>query len=398
MSSPRPFPFMNATPVRPPLEFQQLHANEPVSQITYPSGEGGYLVVRYEDVKRVLKDHRTFSRAQTAAPDAVRVGTSPVQPATLLSYDPPEHDRLRSVVAPFFGRGTIARMEDDLRTSARRLLDVAFSRTKEAELVSDFARPYSTLAILALLGLSEEFYDEICYWSDRAMALPTPDADTEGAAFQHLRAVFSTVFSATNSYTDAGILSSLADAHRKDMLSADELLQMAVTIVVAGHETTASVFSKLLYRLLSEPQLLDPAARTAPTAADMDALIAEMMRTSSSGGGSFIRVTTRAVNLAGTHIPAGSAVSAPPTGANLDPGVYPEPLRVDPTRRSPSSLVFGAGAHRCLGEHLARLELRVAVQEFLHAQPEGTRLASRGVKASEWIGNRPLQDLPVTWS
>ncbi len=374
----------NATEV--PAAYRDLRGSCPVAPVRFPSGDHGYLVSRYEDVRRILGDP-DFSRAATVLPEAPKLTRLPFDPGGLFTLDGPEHTRLRALVArEFTPRRTVA-LQPLLTAAADRLVDGLVATGPKADLIGHYAFPLPAFVICELLGVPFADRDTFQAWSDQVLSLTAPSPEARAALLAYL----------------GGLVAEKRRSPGEDLLSAlalggldeRELLTMAVTLLLAGHETTAGVIGTSVLTLLLRPEGL---AAVPDEGEALDALVEELLRYNPVGDGGPLRVTLRDVEIAGTPVPRNSAVIASICSADRDESVFPDPDLFDPSRTGRPHLAFGQGPHYCLGASLARAELRTAISVLARRVP-GLRLAVPVEELRMHSGllvNR-LVELPVTW-
>jgi cytochrome P450 len=387
---PNPPSIYHPTPI-----LAELQRDRPVTPVTMPNGTTAWLVTRYADVRTVMTDPR-FSRA--AAAQLAGSGLMELAKDSILGMDPPEHTRLRRLVA----RAFTARRVEDLRPRAAELVDDLLTGVEKQErpvdLVENFSLPLPVQVICELLGVPAEDRHTFHSWSDSVMGGWGHDPRKLAAAFESLSAYLAGLIAAKRQAPADDLMSALIAARdEQDKLSERELVTLCVSLLIAGHETTANQINMFLLTLLRFPEEM------ARLRAEPDAIpqaVEELMRFVQLGdeGGGMPRVTTEDVVLSGVTIPAGSPVMASLAAANRDPLVFPEPDRLDVGRGVLQHMGFGAGVHHCLGAQLARMELQEALRGLLGRFP-GLRLAVPESELKFKVGMvvRSLETLPVTW-
>ncbi|WP_436978822.1 cytochrome P450 [Streptomyces sp. enrichment culture] len=398
------YPPPRSSAVDVPEEYARLRAEEPLAPVVLPSGDAGYLVSRYEDVRAVLSDPRC-SRAATVRPEAPKLTAVPFDAGGLFTMDPPEHTRLRALVSRAFTPRRVARMRPRLVQLAGSLADSLADAGPPADLNAAFAFPFPVAVICELLGVPYADRERFRTWSDAVLSLT---AHTPQEMLRHkeaLLAYLARLVAAKRREPGEDLLSALVTVRDEDGgLTEQELLTLAMTLLIAGHETTAGVLGTSVFTLLRHPGGM---ARVPDDEEELSALVEELLRINPLGDGGPLRVTTRPVEVAGHTLPANSAVIASVCSANRDGSRFPEPDRFDPGRFDPARartgtaaghLAFGHGPHYCLGAPLARAELAVALRTLADRFPT-LRLAVPVEDVTMHTGllvNR-LTRLPVTW-
>lgn len=373
--------------------YDELRSAAPVKQVT--TGSGGrpsYLVTGYAEAKAAFTEPGLSK--DTARFFADRPSGRNLHPAvahTMLATDPPEHTRLRRLVTKAFTTGAVTRLRPYIRHTADLLLD-GLPEDGEADLVAGLAVPLPVTVICQLLGVPEADRAQVRVWSNDLFAAGQPQRIDEAS---HAIAGYMTdLIEAKRRSPDDSLLDHLiAVRDEGEKLSEDELVSLAILLLVAGHETTTNFIGNSVLALLQHPGLLDR-VRTEPR--ELSTLLDELLRYDSPVGIAAFRYSTRAITLGGTEIPAGMPVLISPGAANRDPAQYPAPDRPDADRDARGHLAFGHGIHRCLGAPLALAEAEIALGGLLARFP-GIRLAV-APEELRWRRTRlmrGLESLPV---
>jgi cytochrome P450 len=393
-----PFPFPAPPSIfHPAPQLKDLQQDRPVVQIQLPDGKRGWLVTRYDDVRQVLVDPR-FSRAAASGPDVPDTGLGQASADSILGMDPPEHTRLRRLVAGAF----TARRVEALRPRVSKLVDELIDRLmtlpQPADLVENFSLPLPVQVICELLGVPAEDRHVFHEWSDSVLSDISGDPTEIDAAFGHLGEYFGRLIATKRAAPQDDLMTALIAARDdQDRLSEGELIRLGFTLLIAGHETTANQINLILLTLHEYPDQLER-LRTRPET--IPPAVEELMRfvQLGAGGSGLPRVTTEEVVLSGVRIPAGSAVIPVMTAANRDPAAFTDPDRLDVSRPQTAHMAFGAGVHHCLGAQLARMELQEALRGLLG------RLPTLAIAApidelifKDGMIVRSLKALPVRW-
>ncbi|MZD07202.1 cytochrome P450 [Streptomyces sp. SID5785] len=388
------FPFEHSTLFGPPPEWRELREGCPVARAELPTGDHAWLVTRYEDVRAVLNDDR-LSRAAATRPGTPRLGPARPEPDSVMAMDPPDHTRLRRLLAPAFtGRRTEALRPRIARTT-ERLLDTVAELGPPVDLVEHLARPLPIITICELLGVPEQDRESFKEWTDAALTLAPHAAGAVTGARQQLADYLRHLIAEKQQTPGDDLLGSLIAARDEDRLRPAELVTVAATLITAGYHTVANSLSNAVLALLRHPEQLE-ALRGAP---EFPAeAVEELLRwTPGPVSGGTIRIATEEVKIGSTLVRPGEAVIPSTASANRDPRAFPDPDTLDLSRAANRHIAFGHGIHRCLGAPLARIELQVAFSALLRRFP-GLRLA---VDASEltWGSGmiRGLTELPVAW-
>jgi cytochrome P450 len=392
----RAYPFRTTEGLEVDPECAMWRHQKPVARVLLPYGGEGWLVTRYEDVKTVLSDRR-FGRAALVGRDVPRTTPRIQRVATILTMDPPDHTRLRRLVAAAF----VPRRIEALRPRARQLAEESVSAMAAAgppgDLVEALARPLPSRMIGELLGVPYEDRARFFTWADAVLSTAPDDQSAIVRTFAELQEYLAVLVARHRAEPADDLLGALVTARDEgDRLTEDELVGFAITLLLAGLETTANQIGNFWYRLLAEPAGLAELRRHPDR---VPAAVEELLRyTPIAASAGFTRIALEDVELGGVLVRTGEAVLVDLDSANRDESMFADPdeLRLD--RTANPHVAFGYGAHFCIGSHLARLELQVAVGVVLERLPS-LRFAVPPDDL-EWHRDRSvrgLRALPVTW-
>jgi cytochrome P450 len=335
-----------------------------LSGMPHDASKPVFMVYRYDEIVQVLRDHETFSSSIIIDFFGDALGKH-----VMLGMDEPAHRRYRSLVSASFSQKALARRQHELVERVANDLIDRFAGRGRAELVREFTFPYPTQIIAGLLGLPREDFPQFQRWSISLLSI-TVNRERAVAASAALRDYFVPILASRRREPRDDLISSLAQAEIDgEKLSDEEIFCFLRLLLPAGVETTYRSTGNLVFGLLSNPLQLD-AVR-----ADRS-LIPQAIEEAVRWEAPLLvitRVATRDAELAGMAIPAGSTVMPMLGAANRDEERYPDPDRFDIFRSAKPHISFGHGVHLCLGMHLARLEMRVALELLLDRLP-GLRL------------------------
>ncbi|MBO0851666.1 MAG: cytochrome P450, partial [Pseudonocardia sp.] len=351
-----------------------VHWGEPST----PGAEGCWYLFRHEHVVALLRDRR-FRRKWSIERTAERIRSAPpdqrafleVLDRLLLSTDPPEHRRLRALVATAFARRAVESYRPLVRAIANELVD-ELPRAGELDVIERLAVPLSFRVICAVLGAPTDAADDLRTWvtrfSDGLDLRKRPATMTAAsAATTELLGYFGGLVARRRRRPRADLVSALIGARdRDDRLTEDELLAMIIQLVFAGHETTVGQIGAAVLGLLDNPRQLELVRRDPGL---LPNAVNESLRHSGSVHTAAARKPTADVRIGDKLIRAGEPVIAFIGAANRDPAVFGDPDRFDIRRDTSEAIPFGAGIHFCLGAPLARLEVEVAVGTLLRRCP-----------------------------
>ncbi|MEV6971949.1 cytochrome P450 [Kitasatospora sp. NPDC093806] len=367
----------------------------PLIRIRMPYGDDAWLVTRYEDVRTVLADPR-FSLAAAMGEDQPRMRPVARTGAGLFSTEPPEHTRLRALVAREFSARRVEGLRERARELADELLDAIVAAGQPADLVEDFAIPMPTTIICEVLGIPAADHRMLWEWAETVLSAVTPAEvlAVEGRAFiDHMAGVLEL----RGREPGPDLLTTLVRACREQgLISEEELLSIACDLLIAGFVSTTNQIGNFFHQLLVNPE---EAKRLRERPELIPRAVEELMRyVPLLTGFSLPRYATADVELGGVVIRAGEAVMIATAAANRDPEVFEEPERLDLDRPVNPHIGFGHGVHYCIGAHLARLELQVAIERVLTRLP-GLRLAvpEPELRWKQDAMVNGLQALPIAW-
>ncbi len=372
--------------------YREAQKTEGMLRVQLPHGEPAWLATRYADARLVLGDKR-FSRAMATDRDEPRMQAGRLT-GGILSMDPPEHTRLRTLVAKAF---TVRRVEE-LRPRAREIAAGLVADMKAAgppaDLVDMFALPLPVAVICELLGVPVADRPKFRVWSDNALSTSRLTAEEFMASREEMRDYMRGLIAAHRKEPADDLMTALIEARDKaDRLSELELVDLCVGILVAGHETTASQIPNFIVTLLDHPAALDR-LRSDPSL--IPGAVEELMRFVPLGAGAgFPRYATEDVQVGDVLVREGEPVVVAIGAANRDALRFDDAdeLRVD--RPPTAHLGFGHGVHHCLGAALARMELQEALRVLLSELP-GLHLAGDITWKTEMLVRGPVT-MPVGW-
>lgn len=320
-----------------------------------------FFVYRYDDVTQVLRDGETFSSGQIIE----LIMGDVMGEHIMLGMDDPQHRRYRALVSTAFRQKALTEWESGLIAPVANELVDAFAGRGHAELVREFTFPYPTKVIAGLLGLPRDDYKRFQRWSIAILSVHSK-RDEAIAASQEVKEYLVGVLEERRRTPHQDLISDLAQAELDgERLSDEEIFSFVRLLLPAGVETTYRSTGNLLFTLLSHPDQLE-AIRT--DRALIPQAVEELLRFETPLL-TITRVATKDAELSGERIPTGSTVMLMLASANRDETRWSEPDRFDIFRAPKPHVGFGHGPHACLGLHLARIEMRVALGLLLDRLP-----------------------------
>ncbi|MCX2184637.1 cytochrome P450 [Streptomyces sp. SKN60] len=373
--------------------YAKLRASGPVHEILTPEGIPAWLIVGYDEARAALADQRLI-KDPSVVMDFVPLEFEVIGP-NLLGIDPPDHTRLRKLVAGEFTGRRVEALRPRIQQLTDELLD-AMAPAGRADLVDSFAFPLPITVICELLGVPAADRDSFRAWSNELVA-PT-GAMTEREAVEGFGGYLDELIEDKRAAGPRDDLLSALIATRAedgDRLSLPELRALAYLLLIAGHETTVNLIAGTVRLLLTHPDQL-AALRADPGL--VDAAIEEGLRFDGPVEAATYRFSSEDVEIAGTVIPAGSVVLVGLAASARDAARFPDPDRFDVHRDPRGHLAFGHGIHYCLGAPLARLEGKIAIRSLLERFPRLELDPDAG--SLEWLPGlliRGTRRLPVVW-
>lgn len=374
-------------PFDPPPRLATL---PPVTRLTFPDGHEGWLVTGHAQARAVLADPRFSARRELMHYPLADLGEVPPAPVgTLTALDAPEHTRFRKLLA---GKFTVRRMRlltERVERVTAEYLDAMEKQGPPGDLVAAFAHPVPAVMICELLGVP---YADRQSFQQHAAMLTGVDATPEEqyAAFDALGKYVHGLALAKRTEPTDDLLSDLTGSDLTDA----ELAGVASFLFAAGLDTTANMIALSTFALLRHPDQL-AALREDPGI--VDGAVEELLRYLSIAH-TGARAAMEDVDLDGHLIKAGETVALAIGVANRDPARFPDPGTLSLRRQATGHLAFGHGVHQCLGQQLARTEMRVAIPALL-TRFSTLRLAvpPEDVPLRHGTDIYGVHQLPVTW-
>jgi cytochrome P450 len=332
------------------------------SLMPHEEGQEVFFIYRHDDIAQVLRDGDTFSSAHI-----IDLIMGPIMGEhIMLGMDDPQHRRYRALVSTAFRQKVLTQWEHELFGAIANELIDAFATRGRAELVREFDFPYPTKVISGILGLPREDYLQFQRWSTAILSFFTK-LDEAITASHEVKEYMAVILEERRREPREDLISDLAKAELDgEQLTDEEIFSFLRLLLPAGVETTYRSLGNLLFSLLSAPEQLE-AVRTDRSL--IPQAIEEALRLETP----LLNITRLAradTEVGGVAIPAGSTVMLMLAAANRDEERYEEPDRFDIFRQSPKPHIsFGQGPHACLGTHLARIEMRVAVNLLFDRLP-----------------------------
>jgi cytochrome P450 len=345
-----------------------------------------WLLTKYEDAFFVLRHPEIFTTAgATPFPRDPNDWFYMIP----LEIDPPHHRKYRAMIDPMFSPKAVLNLETTIRERANKLID-EFIDKRAVEFTTAFGRPLPVSVFLDIMGLPQDMRDTFVSW---AMGLlHSQDREIAGRCMRETCAYLKQVIGQKKAKPDSGVLSAIANGQAAgEPLTDKEVFGFTFFLFIAGLDTVFATLNNIWVWLAENP---DRRHEIIANPDQINAVVEELLRVFSvtfSG-----RTLTQDYELRGVKMKKGDKVTCILPACNYDPEVFPNPRQVDFNRPRKPILAFAGGVHSCMGAHLARLEVKVSLQEFLRRIPD-FRL-KEGAKIEYWPGGVVgPKSVPLTW-
>jgi cytochrome P450 len=347
---------------------------------------GAWMLTHYDDAYFVLRHPEIFT-TQGATP-------FPRDPNNYfyfipLEIDPPDHRKYRAVVDTMFSPKAIAQLEHNIRKQANELID-RFAGQGGCEFTQDFGRPLPVFVFLGLMGLPQEMLDTFVGWA--VGLLHSQDRKVAEKVMRETAAYLQTVIKEKVQNPDDGVISAIAHGQRDGQpLTGQEIFGFVFFLFIAGLDTVFATLNNVFLWLAENP---GRRREISASPENINATVEELLRVFSvtfSG-----RTLTQDYEMHGVKMKKGDKVTSILPAANYDPAVFENPREVNFRRARKPNLAFAGGVHSCMGAHLARLEMKVCITEFLRRIPDFQ--VKQGTRIEYWPGGVVGPKLlPLTW-
>jgi cytochrome P450 len=390
-----PFSFFDPAYRRDPYPvLARLREQDPVH-----ASRAGWILTRHADVDRLNRDprcgrdQRKLEGGGLAGRFPDRKGLVELVSTMMIHLDPPDHTRMRKLMAYAFTPKAVDQMERTVVRVTARLLD-ALPRSGTFDIMSSYARPLPVTVICNLMDVPNADYPAIAQWSDAIVEHVELTATADqlawaNTAYLEFKAYLDRFIAMRRANPGNGLVDRLIAAEREtEALSSTELVANIIQLLIAGHETTTNLIGNGLNALLSHPDQLE-LLRDRPGLAS--SAVEECLRYDSPANTN-VRCPHEDLEIDGKQIRRGERIICMLGAANRDPAVFADPDRFDITRDPNPHVSFGGGAHFCVGAHLARLEGRIAIRALVARYP---RLERHRARWRDRINLRGLTELVI---
>lgn len=352
------------TGLKDPLEKWHSLARSNVPKIFWSPRNGGHWTfLDYEDIREGYRNYALFSNRNTPIPP---VENWPVfQPQ---SVDPPDHSKFRSLLAPLFTPNAIKKLEDNVRTRTRDLID-QFADKGKCDFVRDFSGILPTGLFIDLMGMDQSRLIEFMQLADTFMRVETPEGKIQNVA--DIYAVLEdALLQRKQKQPNDDIMSVLLRAREPDgsHFPHEEIINCMFLLFVAGLDTVTSTMTYIWRYLARTPGARQHIRDNLHNREALNCAIDELFRINAVSN--IYRRVAKDVEYKGIAMKADEKIVLPNTVANRDPNIFDKPEVIDLDRKINAYVTFGLGPHRCIGSHLAKAEVIIALQEWLPRIPE----------------------------
>lgn len=344
--------------------YAQMRDHQPIMRMLFPDGQTGWIISRYEDAASALKDPRFVKDMRNAGLDEDVLFIKD----NMLFSDPPDHKRLRGLVQKAFTPQLISGMRGRIQQIADELL-ARVERQETINLIDDYAFPLPIIVISEMLGVPHSDRDKFRVWSNALIEHSGRETDEEmRSLIMEFREYLGAWITKVRTQPGDDLISQLITAEEHgERLSEDELYNLVMLLIIAGHETTVNLIGNGMLALLQHPdqlRLLQNKPELIHTA------IEEMLRYNGPVEFSTSRWVREDLEFQGVSMSRGDLVIVSLSSANRDSEQFSDPDLFDITREKSPHLAFGKGIHLCLGAPLARLEGEIAINSLLKRYPD----------------------------
>ncbi|MFE0026039.1 cytochrome P450 [Amycolatopsis sp. NPDC059021] len=376
----------------------ELARQAPVSRVRLWDGSTPWLITRYADVRALLADPRvSVDVTWPGFPHTNAVSKArDTRMKTLMQLDAPEHTAQRRLLTADFTIRKMTALRPRIQRIADALVDDLLAGPNPADLVAAFALPLPSLVICELLGVpyaDRDFFQRVA----RTLVMDEPDPEQAMAASEELNAYLEDLVATKAADPEDDLLSRLAvEQFRTGAMTRREIAVLGQLLMVAGHDTTTAMIALGVTALFAHPEQLRAVRDGDPEV--VAGAVEELLRYLSITHTEARRVAREDLEIGGTRIRAGEGIIAVKSTANRDPAAFPDPGMLDVGRKARHHVAFGYGTHQCLGQGLARVELRIAYRTLLRRLPAlAPAVPLERLAYKENAVFYGVRELPVTW-
>jgi cytochrome P450 len=384
-------------PFAPAPEYQELRDRARISKVRLEGGREAWAITRLEDIRAMLIDPRFSSdRRNPGFPlfQNRRLISNDFTPS-LIGMDPPEHGPARRAVVGEFTVKRMQALQPRIQEIVDERIDELLAGPKPADLVRALSLPVPSLVICELIGVPYTDHEFFQTRSSRMLNRNTSQEQRQ-ESFEDLRSYLDELVTGKEAEPTDDLLGRQVRKQREEGAEDHEaLVSLAFLLLIAGHETTANMISLGTTILLENPDQLEIITRDPGKTLTA---VEELLRYFTIAEAATSRVALEDVELAGITIRAGEGVLGLGSVANWDPAAFDDPTRLDLERGARNHVAFGFGAHQCLGQNLARMELQIVFDTLFRRIP--TLRLAKPVDELPFKHDSAIygmHELPVTW-
>jgi cytochrome P450 len=395
------FPWPRGT-FDPPAAYAWLRETEPVKRVIMHDGTPVWLVTRYDDVRSILGDPRVSAREELPGFPPSGVPVPPPEERAFVRMDPPEHTVFRRLLGKFLTVKSVEAMRPAIQQLVDGTIDDLLELPRPVDLVRNLALPIPSTVISWLLGVRPDDAPLFNRATEDIMAATDNFGDPATlaravAGRDRILGLIDRYFGERDAQADPGsdMLGQLVQATRDGVITRKDVSNIGNLLLIAGHDTTASMISLGTLTLLEHPAQL---AELRENPALIPAAIEELLRYLTIVHLIIMRIALEDIEIAGVTIPAGEGIWPLNLSANRDDAHYPDAATFDIHRGARDHFAFGYGIHQCIGQPLARVELHVIFETLLRRIPTlqlAVDPAEISFKRTHAING--VHELPVTW-
>nr|WP_207912188.1 cytochrome P450 [Parafrankia sp. BMG5.11] len=399
--------------------FDWLREQMPVARIVPEPAElhpPFWLVTRYDDVMRISKDNATFlNNPRTvvfSTTDGIEFakafsGGSEHMVASLVTFDAPIHMKYRKLTQEWFMPKNLRGIEDEVRSIARAAVDRLLAAGPQVDFCKEVAAPYPLHVVMQILGVPEEDEQRMLMLTQQMFGGQDEDLNQSGmkdlppevitqiiaGAVKDFEAYFAKLTAEKRAHPTGDVASTIANAEVDgEPLNDRDMMGYYIIVAAAGHDTTSASTAGAMLALAQDPEQW---ARVKADRSLLSGIVEEAIRWTSPVQ-HFMRTAAEDTEVGGQRIAKGDWLMINYVAANHDPAQFSDPRKFDAARSPNRHLAFGAGAHQCLGLHLARLEMRILFEELLD-RVDAVELAGEARRSSStFVGGLKTLPLRVT--
>lgn len=378
--------------IKSPLEvWKNLEASGAPKIFWSPRNGGHWTFLTYEDIREGFKTYQKFSNRHTPIPPVAEENWPVLQPQ---SADPPDHAKYRNLLTPIFTPKAIQNFEGDVRKRAVALIE-KFVDEGRCEFVDEFSSRMPTGMFLQIMGMDESRLEEFMHLSDTFMRVQDPAGKAQNVA--DINRVLGEHLQARKSQPSRNdITSTLLDARDAEgnPFPDDEVRNCAFLLFLAGLDTVTNTMTLMWRHLAENPDVREQTRSNLHKREVLMRALDELLRLFAAP--TIYRRVQDDLLYKDIQFKRNDMVVLPTNVANRDPAVFADPTKVDLERQVNTHLTFGLGVHRCLGQHLARLEIATSLQEWLTRIPDFRVAPGANIEvfAGPVLG---LRTLPLEW-